>query len=232
MSADVNTIALPDGDYDTYWKKPANRIGVITIIIAIAVSFLPNIYLYVAHGVMPDINQMMTCWGMIAVAYAAFYFVEPFSYYPILGLTGTYMSFLSGNISNLRVPASSAAQNAVGVEWGTEKAGVVSTLAISGSVITNTIFVTIAALAGTMLISLLPEGVVSALTSFTLPAVFGGVFASTFDANWKLGLISLPVPIILIGVCKFPGNLIWIVIIASVFVPILLGRLMYKKGII
>ena len=31
--------------------------------------------------------------------------VEPISYFPIIGVVETYMAFVSGNISNLRIPA-------------------------------------------------------------------------------------------------------------------------------
>lgn len=49
------------------------------------------------------------------------WFVEPISYFPVVGAAGTYMAFLSGNISNMRIPCASMAQVAADVEPGTEK---------------------------------------------------------------------------------------------------------------
>lgn len=213
-------------DFHSIWKKPASRIGVVTLSCAIAASLLPSIYLYVAHGVFPAGSAAITAFTMIAMSYVAFWFIEPFSYYPILGLTGTYMAFLTGNISNLRLPASAAAQEAVGVEIGSEKAEIVSTLAIAGSVITNTLIVTLAVAFGSTLLGTLPQSVTAALSSFTLPAIFGAIFMQLAMNHIKVACIALPVPLILLGAIKVIP--IWIVIAASVFLPIVVSRFAYK----
>lgn len=214
--------------FTTDWVRPVNRIGIMTLIGAIAVSLLPNIFLYMQYGVFPPFSTALKAWSMILTAYVAFYFIEPFSYYPILGLTGTYMSFLTGNISNLRLPASAVAQEAVGVETSSKEAEIVSTLAISGSVLTNTILVTIAAIAGTAIISMCPPIIITGLTQFTLPAIFGAVFAQFAISNPKVAVISLPIPLILLGVLK--GVPPYIVIAASVVGAIGISRIVYKTG--
>jgi hypothetical protein len=215
-------------DFTAVWKRPVNRIGVLTLACAIVASLLPSLYLYVVYGTFPSATMAFQAWSMIAMSYVAFYFIEPFSYYPILGLTGTYMSFLTGNISNLRLPASAAAQEAVGVEIGSKKAEIVSTLAISGSVITNTLIVTIAVIFGNTLINIFPQPVVDALSTYTLPAIFGAIFIQFAMNNIKIAIIALPIPIILLGIVKVVP--IWITIALSVFVPILVSRLVYKAG--
>jgi hypothetical protein len=215
-------------DFNVTWKRPASKIGILTLSCAIIASLFPSIYLYIAHGVFPELSVALSAWSLIAMSYVAFYFIEPFSYYPILGLTGTYMSFLTGNISNLRLPASAAAQEAVGVELGSKKAEIVSTLAISGSVITNTIIVTIAVVSGNALISLFPDWIISALSTYTLPAIFGAVFMQFAMNNIKIAAIALPAPLILLGLVKVVP--IWITIAASVFLPILISRLFYRAG--
>jgi len=215
-------------DFNLIWKRPVNKIGIITLVCAMAASLLPNIYLYIAHGAFPPISVVMKAWSMILVAYVGFYFIEPFSYYPILGLTGTYMSFLTGNISNLRLPASAVAQEAVGVEPGSKEAELVSTLAISGSVITNTLFVTLAAIIGTTIIEAFPQPVIAGLTQFTLPAIFGAIFAQFAMSNIKIAILALPVPLIMLGLLH--TTLLWLVIICSVFGAIGFSRLGYKAG--
>lgn len=122
------------------------------MLIACVLSFPPLIYLYVVHGILPPFAQSMTAWMLVASVFGAFYVVEPTSYYPILGLAGTYISFLSGNISNLRLPCSAMAQEVVGVQEGTKQAEIVGTMGIIGSVIVNLIGVTLAAVFGTIII--------------------------------------------------------------------------------
>ena len=59
------------------------------------------------------------------------WFVEPISYFPIVGVAGTYMAFVSGNISNLRIPCAMIAQKAAGVEPGTDRGSIVATLGMA-----------------------------------------------------------------------------------------------------
>ena len=101
--------------YAKSFTKPSIRIGTITVLLAMLGSFFPNIYLYLAHGVWPDASHMFSAWGSVAMAFGAFYLVEPISYFPVFGPTGTYIGILSGNISQIRLPAASTAQDVLGV---------------------------------------------------------------------------------------------------------------------
>ena len=92
--------------FEEIWFKPVIRVGMVTLLLAAASSFLPCVYLFIKYGVFPSIEDALKSWGMIAVVFGAFYVVEPVSYYSVLGMSGTYLSFLSGNISNLRLPCS------------------------------------------------------------------------------------------------------------------------------
>ena len=95
--------------YRKNFTDPSIVIGTITVALAMITSFLPNIYLYFAYGVFPDWEHLLTAWGNIVVMCGAFYIVEPVSYFPIFGLTGTYIGILSGNISQIRLPAAATA---------------------------------------------------------------------------------------------------------------------------
>lgn len=147
--------------YAKSFTKPSIRIGTITVLLAMLGSFFPNIYLYLAHGVWPDASHMFSAWGSVAMAFGAFYLVEPISYFPVFGPTGTYIGILSGNISQIRLPAASTAQDVLGVEPSSHKGEVVGILAICGSVVTNILFLTVAVVAGSTLLAFLPESVTS-----------------------------------------------------------------------
>ena len=139
--------------YAKSFTKPSIRIGTITVLLAMLGSFFPNIYLYLAYGVWPDASHMFSAWGSIAMAFGAFYLVEPISYFPVFGPTGTYIGILSGNISQIRLPAASTAQDVLGVEPSSHKGEVVGILAICGSVVTNILFLTVAVVAGSTLLA-------------------------------------------------------------------------------
>lgn len=215
--------------YELLWKKPVIKIGMITMLSAAVFSFIPLIYLYIVHGIMIDFPTALKAWGLIVAVFGAFYIVEPVSFYPILGLAGTYLSFLSGNISNLRLPCSAMAQEVVGVKEGTREAEIIGTMGIVGSIIVNLIGVTLAAVIGTWILGLLPAIIVGAFRSYTAPAIFGAVFGQFAMRQPKLAPFALAIPLVLLGIFKAP---IWLVIVSSVFGTIIVGRIFYKAGFV
>ncbi|QNB47976.1 hypothetical protein BR63_17945 [Thermanaerosceptrum fracticalcis] len=214
-------------EFNKIWKQPVIKIGVFTLLLTAALSFLPVGYLYFVHGVIPDLALALKAWGMIAALFGAFYVVEPVSYYAVLGLAGTYMSFLAGNISNLRLPCASMALEVTETEPGTKEAEVISTLGIAGSIITNLIGVTIAAFVGTALIKLFPPVVANAFKVYTVPAIFGAVFGQFAFRFPKLGVVGIGIPVILRLTTKLPA---WALIIASVFGTILVAKILNERA--
>ena len=212
------------------WKKACTRIGRPTNLIAVVTSFLPVLYLCIRYNCWPDIGTLLAAWGMTVTAFGAFYIVEPISYYASLGVSGTYLSFLSGNISNIRMPCASIALDQTGSESGTIQAEVVSTMAICGSIITNLIGVTLAAFIGSAIVALLPEVISTGLKTYAATAVFGATLGNFAIKAPKLGacsLIAAVVFVLLKWVIPIP---VWAIIILSVFVTIGIARIMYVKN--
>lgn len=221
-----------DSGADNFRKifyKPAIRIGFITLLAAIVLSFLPNLYLFIKYGAYPPLSVAMKSWGMVLAVFGAMYIFEPFSYYPILGLTGTYMSFLSGSIPNVKLPASAAAQEAVGVEAGSHEAEIISTLGIAGAITVQLIVVTIGAFAGVQIIKMMPESMKMALEMYTVPAIFGALFIQFAKSSFKIALIALPIPFISMYILKIPAS---ITVIICIFGTIGISRVLYKANLL
>lgn len=106
------------------------------------------------------------------------------------------------------------AQEVVGVEPAAPEAEIISTLGIAGSIITNVIFLTIGAIAGFALLRLFPQAVVDALKNYPAAAIFGAVYGQFSLRYPKIAVIALPIPLIVIGLLKFPA---WSAIAISVF---------------
>lgn len=220
-------------EFNEMWNPAVNRLGRATILPVIACCFLPNIYLYMVYGFLPPLDVMMNTWMMVFVVFGAFYIVEPMAYYPILGLAGTYISFLSGNISNMRVPCSAVAQEVVGVEPETPEAEIVSTLGITGSVVTNIIAVSLAAVIGAQLLSVFPTSVIAAFQNYAAPAIFGAVFGQFAVQSLRTAAIALCIPILLYIVGSTMGVTFllkpWLMIMVTIFSTIAITRFFYQK---
>ena len=169
------------------WGRGTNLLGILLV-------FGPCLYLGL-QGYWPD-------WAAFGAAFAiqfplvcSAYIREPISYFTMLGVPGTYMAFLSGNISNLRVPCSSIATLSAGIAEGTDKGTITATIGCATSTFVSTIFLTVGVICGSWLLSLLPPIVTSAL-NLLLPALFAALLANYAFTAKKLALIVIPADII------------------------------------
>lgn len=187
--------------YEQSFTKPIIKYGRLTNLLAILFSFVPSLVLLLYYDIFPGVENILSGWVLIASIYGIYAIVEPISFYPILGLPGTYMSFLAGNIGNMRVPCSAIAQESLGVTPGTKKAELVSTIGIAGSIITNMIVVTIAAVGGAALMNSFPPIVVEAFT-YVSPAIFGAIFSLYASKKLSYGVFALILVAIMLLVIK------------------------------
>ncbi len=212
-------------NYEKSFTKPIIRYGSLTNLLAIPLCFIPAIYLWLVKGAFPGWNNILTGWMYVASMFAIYSVVEPICYFPILGLPGTYMSFLSGNIGNMRVPCAVVAQESLGVEPGTKKAELIATLGIAGSIFTNTIMVTIAAIGGVALMSIFPPVVLTAF-KYVSSAIFGAMFAMFASKNLKYGAFALVVVMAMLLSKAIP---VYIMIPIAVFSTAIFGVVDYNK---
>lgn len=200
--------------YQKCFAKPVIKIGITTLVAAIILCFLPVVYLYVRYRAIPPIGTIFTGWFLAASVYGCWYFVEPISYHPIVGSSGVYMFSLTGNITNMKIPCAVVAQEACGVKRGSREAEIVGTLGMAGSVITNLIIVTLAAIAGNEIFKIFPPIIVRAF-DYVLPSIFGALFAMSAIDYPKYAMLALTLALILVGIVKvLPA---WIIIPICVF---------------
>ena len=191
-------------------------------------AFIPVVVLAVVYGIVPKPAALLTAFISGASAFGVLWFVEPISYFPVVGPAGTYMAFLSGNISNMRIPCASMAQVAAEVEPGTEKGSIVATLGMAVSIIINVSVLTIGAILGTSVLALLPDSIKAAL-NYLLPALFGALLVQFGMKMIRHSVIMVVVAFALyfaIGMGVFnwlPGASNWLGTLGCVFISIAVG---------
>lgn len=160
--------------YEKEYLPMMHRIGKTTGYLGALLSFTPALLLAVVYHLLPDWAALLTAAIAAISAFGILWFVEPISYFAVLGPVGTYMAFLSGNISNMRLPCASMAQVAADVEPGTEKGSIIATLGMAISIIINVSVLTIGVILGSRILSQLPQSITLAL-NYLLPALFGAL---------------------------------------------------------
>jgi len=201
--------------------------GIITLTLGVITSFFPALYLW-SVGLKPSWAQILKGFGLIFAAVGAFYFVEPFSYFPILGIPGTYLSFLAGNISNLRLPCSAIAQESAGVAEGSNEGSIISTIAIAVSIIVNVVILLLGTIGLTALLNNLPPSILNAF-KYILPSIFGAIFGQFLIRSYLLGGIALAMGITLNLIHILPN---WGILLFLVFGTIIISRVLWEKKLI
>jgi len=214
--------------YKDEYMPQVNKIGKLTGYLGVLVAFTPAIMLAVVYGIVPKPAALLTAFISGASAFGVLWFVEPISYFPVVGPAGTYMAFLSGNISNMRIPCASMAQVAADVEPGTEKGSIVATLGMAVSIIINVSVLTIGAILGTSVLAMLPDSIKAAL-NYLLPALFGALLVQFGLKMIKHSLLMVVISFALyfaIGMGVFnwlPGASNWLGTLGCVFISIAVG---------
>ena len=173
-----------------------HRIGKIIGVVAVLASFMPALTLGVVYGLWPDMAALGTAAVSAIASFGVLWFVEPLSYYPVVGPVGTYMAFVSGNISNMRIPCASMAQVAAEVEPGSDKGSIIATIGMGVSIVINTLVLTVGVIAGSSILSMLPASVVGAL-NYLLPALFGALLVQFGMKNKSHTVLMLVIGILL-----------------------------------
>ncbi len=172
--------------------------------------------------------------GMLATApmYWAVGIVETFTYVPMLGAGGSYLAFVTGNITNLKAPAALNALELVKADIKTEEGEVVSTIAIAVSSIVTTLIIVLGVLLIAPLTPLLNSPVLAPAFDQILPALFGGLGVVYISRNWKIAIA--PVLLMLVLFISIPalGGLVSIMVPVGVLFTLGVSRLLYKKGLL
>ena len=220
--------------YENKYMPAMNRIGKITGFAGVVLSFTPAVALAVIYGLLPQPAALLTAVIAGLAAFGVLWIVEPISYFPVLGPVGTYMAFLSGNISNMRVPCASTAQAAVGVQPGTPEGAVIATLGMAVSIIINVLLLFVGAVFGESALSMLPPGVVTAL-GFLLPALFGALLMQFALNSVKLSVVVLAFSVLFYLALNagffnwLPGARNYLPVLACVFFSVGVGMFMFEK---
>lgn len=181
----------------------------------------------------PNWNAFLS--GALAVMpmYWAVGIVEMFTYIPMLGAGGAYLSFVTGNISNLKLPCALDAMERANVKSSSEEGEIISTIAISVSSIVTTVIIIIGVILLAPLTPVLESEILTPAFEQMLPALFGGLAVVFVSKNAKLSIAPIILMLALfIFVPALNKDTVGIMVPVGVVFTLIVARIMYKKGII
>lgn len=173
--------------------------------------------------------------GLIAIGpmYWAVGIVEIFTYVPMLGAGGSYLSFVTGNISNLKLPCALDAMERAGVKSNSEEGEIISTIAIAVSSIVTTLIIIVGVVLIVPLTPLLSSPVLAPAFSQLLPALFGGLEVVFISKNVRLSIAPVILMLVLfIFVPALNASTVGIMVPVGVVFSLAVARILYKKGLV
>lgn len=210
-----------------------HRDGRIWNICVMALLMMFPVTVAILFGAAPDWKALSL--GLIATApmYWAVGVIETITFVPMLGAGGSYLSFVTGNISNLKLPCAINALEQNEVSASSEEGEIISTIAIATSSIVTTIIILIGVVCIVPLTPILEAPVLSPAFEQMLPALFGGLGVAFVSKNWKIAVAPVLLMLALfIFVPALDGGNVGIMVPVSVVFTIGVARILYKKGVL
>ena len=202
------------------------------IIVGIVLISFP-IVLSLIFGAFPQFDILLK--GLLATApmYWAVGIIEILTYVPMLGAGGTYLSFVTGNISNLKLPCAIDAMERANVKASSEEGEVISTISIAISSIVTTLIIIVGVICIVPLTPILESPVLVPAFDMILPALFGGLAVVFISKNLKLSIAPIALMLILfIFVPALNAGTVGIMVPVGVVFTVVVARILYKKGIL
>jgi hypothetical protein len=159
-------------------------------------------------------------------------FIEVVTYTPMLGTGGTFLAFVTGNLTSMKVPAALNAMENMDVKPGTEEGEVVSTIAVATSSIVTTLVIIIGVIALQQLTPVLNSPVLAPAFDNILPALFGGLAVVYISQNWKLSIVPLLFMIVLFLLVPSLASSVGVLVPVGILISLGAARFMYRKGML
>ena len=215
--------------YDEYISK-THKTGQIWIWTAVCVILFVPVAICLYYNAWPSFSAVLK--GLIGVApiYWTVGIIEIITFTPMLGTGGTYLSFVTGNVTALKVPAALNAMESSGVKANSEEGEIISTIAIATASIVTTLIIAAGIFLFVPLQPLLSSEKLKPAFDNIMPSLFGGLGVVYISRNWKISIAPLVFMIILFVAVPSLASSVGVLVPVGILIALGASRIMYKKG--
>ena len=204
--------------------------GRIWILSALGMIFAYPIITCIYYNAWPGWRPVLQ--GLLGVApiFWTVGIIEVITFIPMLGTAGSYLAFVTGNLTSLKAPSALNAMENADVKPGTEEGEVISTLAIATCSIVTTLVLVLGVCGLTLIAPILNSPVLVPAFDNILPALFGGLAVVYVSKNWKLAISPLIFMVLLFLAVPSLAGSVGVLVPVGVLIALAAARIMYKKG--
>ena len=212
------------------FNNSMHRLGRVTLIVMTALLVaVPFLYGSI-NSVSPNLGGFLSGLAKVGLIYYPVAIVEFLVYTPMLGVGGSYLSFMTGNVTNMRIPCVMNAKDIAGTEAGTPEHEIISTIAVATSAITTTVVIVIGVICMVPLQPILQSEALLPAFNNVVPALFGALGLKYFAKSPQIAII----PLVLVSLlCIFVPSMInqsSLLMIPCGALALGIGYVLFKKG--
>lgn len=206
-----------------------HRFGQISGFFAFLLMIVFPLVASLKFGITPDFVSILQPMLYLTAVMVVFSITELIAYPPILGPGSVYMSYVTGNVSNLKMPCAISSLKSAGIQQGTPEGNAVSIIAVGVSTLVSMLLIIIGILLLAPLTPLLTSPSVKPAFDNIMPALYGGLAGTWMVYYWKLSFAPLTLGLICVFLLSIPASYILPV---SFLLAIITARILYKKSMV
>ncbi|MEG2086631.1 MAG: hypothetical protein RR022_00435 [Angelakisella sp.] len=217
-------------DFFELLNNQLHTIGKIGLIVGCILLIGAPFAMGAVLGVSPDMGGFLSGLLKVGMIYIPVSVVEFLVYTPMLGVGASYLAFLTGNITNLKIPCAINARDIAKTQAGTAEDEIISTISVATSAIVTTLVVFLGVLLLTPLSPILENPVLTPAFDNVVPALFGALGLKYILKGTKIAVLPL---LLMTLLCIFVPSAISqtsLLLIPTGGLAIVIAYLLFKKG--
>lgn len=198
--------------------------------VAIMMMLLAPMAAALYFNALPEWRGLLSALFSICLIYLPSSIVEVVTYAPMLGTGATYLAFITGNLTNLKIPCAMNAREICGTQFGTKENEIVSTLSVAVSALTTCAVLLLGVVLLIPLKPVLESPVLAPAFDMVVPALFG---ALGYQYISKSPIIAAAPLLSMVALCLLvpsAASQVALLVPVSAVISIAAARILYKRG--
>lgn len=180
---------MSDNSVFSKYDKNIHRIGIISSVLLLASLVLVPLGAQIIFGQTVEWKPTLGAMGGALAVFGPVAVIEFLSYAPIIGAGGQYLSFATGNIMNMKVPAATAGRKIAEVETGSPEGDAISIISIAVSSITTTVILFVGMVLASQLLPLLETPALAPAFANVMPAIMGALGFPVIVKDFRIAIV-------------------------------------------
>ena len=207
-----------------------HKLGRFTMVSVILILSAVPFVMGMCFGVQPDMDGFLAGYIKVAMIYLPVSLVEFLVYAPMLGVGGSYLSFITGNVTNMKIPCVMNSKDIAGTKAGTPEDEIISTISTATSAIVTMLVILVGVILLVPLQPILQNEMLLPAFNNVVPALFGALGLKYFAKAPQIAVVPV---VLMSALCIFVPSMIdqtSVLMIPAGVLALGLGFVFFKKG--